>query len=86
MEIFLHKNFLKKYKTLKVGEKKRFQERRDTFLEDAFHPILNNHALSGKYKGLRSINIGGDLRVVYDSISDDSVHFVDIDTHSNLYE
>lgn len=86
MEIFLHKNFLKKYKTLKAGEKKRFQERRDIFLENPFHPILNNHALSGKYKGLRSINIGGDLRVVYDTISDDSVLFIGIDTHSKLYE
>jgi addiction module RelE/StbE family toxin len=86
MEIFLHKNFLKKYKNLKAGEKRRFHERRDIFLEDPFHPLLSNHALSGKYKGLRSINIGGDLRVVYDAIYDDSVLFVDIDTHSNLYE
>ncbi|MCX6736455.1 MAG: type II toxin-antitoxin system mRNA interferase toxin, RelE/StbE family [Candidatus Parcubacteria bacterium] len=86
MEIFLHKHFLKKYPDLKPGEKTRFKERRELFLSDPFHPILNNHALSGKYKGLRSINIGGDLRAVYDAISDNAVLFVDIDTHSKLYE
>ena len=81
-----HKNFLKKYIKLRPGDKQKFKERRDLFLNDPFSPILNNHALEGKFKGYRSINIGGDLRVVYKLVADDIALFVTIDTHSNLYK
>ena len=86
MKIFLHKNFVKKYAKLRRNEKARFKERRNLFLEDPYDPLLNNHALIGKYTGCRSINVTGNLRVVYDIIDEDSVLFIDIDTHSNLYK
>ena len=86
MNATLHKSFLKKYIKLRPGEKQKFKERRDLFLNDPFNPILNNHALEGKYKGYRSINIGGDLRVVYKVVADDIALLVTIDTHSNLYK
>jgi len=34
---------------------------------------------------LRSINITGDLRLVYEEIDEDVARFLDLDTHSNLY-
>lgn len=86
MKIYFHKNFTKKYAKLRLGEKKKFKERQALFLQDPFHPLLNNHALTGKYMGSRNINISGDLRAVYDVIDKDTVLFVDIDTHSNLYK
>ncbi|MFH0791832.1 MAG: type II toxin-antitoxin system mRNA interferase toxin, RelE/StbE family [bacterium] len=86
MKIFLHKNFSKKYGRLRQNEKNRFKERRNLFLEDPYNPLLNNHPLAGKYTGCRSINVTGDLRVIYDTINKDSVLFIDIDTHSNLYK
>lgn len=85
MRIFIHKNFEKKYKKLQVTEKNQFKERRDLFIVNPFHPILNNHLLMGKYKGYRSINITGDLRLIYKHIDNDTVLFIEIDTHSNLY-
>ncbi len=85
MHIFLHKSFIKRYAKLKETEKTKFKERRELFLNDLYDPILNNHALTGKYAGCRSFNVTGDLRVVYDIISKDTVLFVTIDTHSNLY-
>ena len=85
MEIFLHRNFEKKYVKLRLSEKKKFRERRDIFLNNPYNPILNNHALGGKYQGIRSINITGDLRVVFSVIKDDEMLFIDIDTHNNLY-
>jgi addiction module RelE/StbE family toxin len=85
MKVYFHKNFAKKYAKLRVGEKARFKERQNLFLQDPFNPVLNNHALSGKYKGSRSINISGDLRAVYDVVSADTILFIDINTHSNLY-
>jgi len=54
------------------------------FEKDQMNPVLNNHSLKGKYLGRRSINITGDLRVIYQK-NDDNVIFVTIDSHSNLY-
>jgi addiction module RelE/StbE family toxin len=85
MNISLHKNFEKRYVKLRPAEQRRFKERRDLFLRDPFNPVLSNHALSGKYSGYRSINVGGDLRVVYKFLGNDSVLFSTIDKHSNLY-
>jgi addiction module RelE/StbE family toxin len=85
MRIFLHKNFKKKYKNLRPSEKERFKERRDLFIQNPFSQILNNHQLRGEYKGYRSINITGDLRVLYEPLDDETVLFITIDTHSNLY-
>lgn len=85
MIVNLHKNFKKNYKQLTDSQKKKFKERRSLFMQDEFNPVLNNHALKGKYLGYRSINITGDLRVIYKKELQD-VLFVDIDTHSNLYK
>ena len=85
MIVHLHNGFKKRYKKLKGSEKKRFKERRDLFLVDPLNTILNNHALTGKYQGYRSINITGDLRVLYKETGEDEVVFVTVDTHSNLY-
>ena len=86
MKIVLHRNFKKQYKKLSEPERHRFRERRDIFLQNPFHPALNNHALHGEYRGYRSFNIGGDLRVIYEEIHTNIVQFILIDTHSNLYE
>lgn len=85
MTVVLHKNFIKGYKKLNPAQKEKFKERRNLFFEDPFHPLLRNHQLQGRYRGYRSINIGGDLRVIYKVITEDTCIFVTIDTHSNLY-
>lgn len=84
MTVKLHKIFLKQYQKLRKNEKKKFKERRDLFLQDEFNPVLNNHPLKGQYGGYRSINITGDLRVIYRKRSEEII-FVAIDSHSNLY-
>ena len=85
MRIILHRNFKKQYKKLRDEERRRFRERINLFLKTPFHPLLNNHSLRGEYRSYRSINAGGDLRVIYQEIDSHTVHFI-IDTHSNLYE
>jgi len=85
MKIHFHKNFEKQYKKLKKREREKTRERLELFLEDSFHPLLNNHSLKGKYTDYRSINITGDLRAIYKYISRDECIFVIIDAHSNLY-
>lgn len=85
MRILLHKNFEKNYKKLKELEKQAFKDRRNVFLKDQFDPILNNHPLGGRYRGYRSINITGDLRVIFEVLNKELAYFITIDTHSNLY-
>lgn len=84
MTIQLHRNFKKQYKKLTDSQKRKFKERRSIFIQDEFNPILNNHALKGKYRGYRSINVTGDIRVIYINSSEDVV-FVKIGSHSKLY-
>jgi addiction module RelE/StbE family toxin len=84
MTIRLHKNFKKQFNKLTEPQKRKFRERRDIFLRDEFSPILNNHALKGKYQGYRSINISGDLRIIYIENLGNAL-FIAIGSHSKLY-
>jgi len=85
MKVILHRRFKKAYKKLKEEECRKFTARRDLFIKDPFHPILNNHALMGKFEGYRSINITGDLRVHYEPLSEGVAMFINIGTHHELY-
>ncbi|MFH1192383.1 MAG: hypothetical protein V1655_02815 [bacterium] len=46
---------------------------------------LNNHPLSGKLNGLRSINVSGDCRAIFEEKLEDII-FIAIGTHSQLYK
>lgn len=85
MKIILHRNFEKKFVKLRPRIKEQFKERRNLFLENPFHPLLNSHPLTGDRTGQWSINITGDWRAIYIFRDRDTVVFVDIDTHSRLY-
>ncbi len=84
MTIQLHRNFKKQYEKLTDSQKRKFKERRNIFLQDEFNPILNNHALKGAYQGYRSINVSGDIRVIFKT-ENQHVIFVKIGSHSSLY-
>jgi len=85
MKVSFHRNFKKSYKKAPKRIREQFKDRLRVFLEYPFHPLLNNHALQGKYSGLRSINVTGDFRAWYEVLSDSEVQFVIIGTHSELY-
>ena len=65
MRIIFHKSFEKDYRRLPNSAKQKVKERNMLFMSDPYNPILNNHALNGKYLGYRSINITGDIRIIY---------------------
>jgi len=50
-----------------------------------YDPLLNNHALSGKYAEYRSINVTGDVRIAYGRVPG-GFHLFAIGTHSELYK
>ncbi len=84
MNVRLSKSFLKQYKKLRVLREK-IDERLVLFRTKPFDRTLNNHALSGVYKGFRSINITGNYRALYELRDNNIAFFITIDTHSNLY-
>ncbi len=81
----LHRNFEKSYSKQPTVVKKALIERRNLLLIDWQHPLLNNHSLQGKWAGYRSINITGDIRAVFRPEGFFAI-FVEIGTHSQLYE
>ncbi len=84
MIIDYHRDFKRDYQRLSKKIQERFEARIFLFEKDEFDPILNNHSLRGGYLGYRSINITGDLRAIYKK-DGNSVIFVAINSHSNLY-
>ncbi len=85
MNIFISKKFEKMYGKCRQETKDKFTERLKIFKKNKYDPILNNHSLSGKLNGLRSINVSGDYRVIFEERSEDII-FMAIGTHSQLYK
>lgn len=81
-----HKNFRKHFNKLSQKVQDKFEERLILFLTDQFHPLLNNHSLSGEYEGCRSINVSGDIRAIFYVKQNSDVVFINIGSHSELYE
>ena len=86
MKIELHRNFLKAYSKQPKKIQEKFKEKRNLFIVDMFHPLLNNHSLGREYEGCRSINVTGDIRAVFYVKQNSDVVFIDIGSHSELYE
>ena len=77
--------FKKQLKKAPIEIKRAFVTRLQLFKQNLLHPQLNNHQLSGKLKGFRSINVTGDWRAIY-SEHKGVIIFEMIGTHSLLYK
>ncbi len=86
MTIDFHKSFHKQAASLKPAQKKRLKEALLLFADEPYHPDLYNHPLTGEWKDFRSISFGGDWRAHYTIIDDDTILFVAVGTHSQLYK
>lgn len=82
--------FLKQLKKAPLEIKVAFRKRLELFLKDPFHPLLDNHGLTGQYTGFRSINVTGDWRAIFaeqkSEAKSKTIVFVIIGTHSQLYK
>lgn len=85
MNIFTSKKFEKMFRRCHQEVKDKFIERLKIFKKNKYNPILNNHPLAGKLKGLRSFNVSGDYRVIFEEKAEDVV-FIAIGNHSQLYK
>ena len=86
MKIELHRNFLKAYVKQPKKIQEKFKEKRNLFIKDMFHPLLDNHSLIGGYRDCRSINITGNIRAIFYVKQNGGVIFINIGSHSELYE
>lgn len=84
-QIEFTKSFTKQFKKLRANQQERFYERLELFKKNPQDRLLRDHALKGKYKGFRSIDIEGDLRALYYVKEDIVIVFAIIGTHSQLY-
>ncbi len=73
------------YDTLSPKTQDRFKERRNLFLVNPVHQILDNHKLHGEYAGCRSINITGDYRAIFYHETAEIIRFIAIGTHHELF-
>jgi addiction module RelE/StbE family toxin len=85
MRYISSKKFDKNFSKFPKKLKDQFIEKIQIFIRNPFDEILNNHALSGKYKGCRSINMTGDIRIIYEVTESGMAYFIKIGSHSELY-
>ncbi len=85
MSVKFGRRFKKEYKKSPDKVRKQFHRRLDLFLKDRYNVSLNNHCLTGKWKGFSSINITGDWRAIFIQNDNNLTIFVAIGTHSQLY-
>lgn len=85
MQFSSSKGFKKNFKKMPAKIKQQFKQKIIIFLVDEYHSVLNNHKLAGEYGDYRSINVTGDYRAIYKKLDQDTVLFIDIGTHSQLY-
>lgn len=85
LEIKYSKIFYKQYHKLDEKIKAKVIERIRLLSKDEFSLLLNNHKLKGEYGGCRSINISGDIRMIYMKEGLQIVILLQVGAHSQLY-
>jgi addiction module RelE/StbE family toxin len=87
MNIEFSSNFDRQFQNrLTAQQRQQALEAIELFIDEPFHKDLRNHALYGRWKGHRSISVGGDLRLHFKTISGNRVLFEAIGSHDQLYK
>ena len=87
MTIRYSKKFQKQFHgRLSPKMQRQFGQRLKLFLANPRQPQLNIHSLSGKHSGCWSMNISGDIRVIFEYRDNRAtILFLVIGTHSQVY-
>lgn len=84
------RKFLKQLKKAPLEIKLAYKRRFNMFIQNPYHPLLDNHALTGDWLGYRSINVTGDWRAIFVEYLSDAgtkiIIFHIIGTHSQIYK
>lgn len=85
MEVVYSHRFKKQYKKFPTELRAKVIERIGIFMDDTMNPLLNNHALAGEYRACCSINVTGNVRIIYEVQEDGTILLIAVGTHSELY-
>ena len=85
IQFIYRKKFKKKFRSVSPVIRAATDFKLRILCKNPYDPILNNHALQGDRQHLRTINITGDIRLVFQVVSKEVYFIVDIDNHNNLY-
>lgn len=86
MEIIYNKYFVKSYKKLQNKDQKLVDKTLKIFAKNPHNPILRNHELKGNKKGIHSIDVKFDLRILFLKKGNYiKVIMLEIGTHSQIY-
>lgn len=86
MNVDFTKSFNKQFQKLPRKSQDRAKAAVKLYLQDITSPSLRHHALKGEWLGFHSISAGGDLRLHFKMINQNTVLFVAIGSHSQLYK
>lgn len=86
MKADFQRSFDEQFKKLTSKQKIKVKQTLVLFLGNPEHPTLRNHPLKGEWSRFRSISAGGDLRLHYRTVDDETVLFVAVGSHSQLYK
>ncbi len=88
MKIYLDSTYIKHHQkriSFNTNLSRKTTERIKLFRKDPRHPFLKDHSLAGTHFGHRGFWITGDIRIIYERISEGEVLFLDIGSHNQVY-
>ncbi len=88
MRIRFSRFVIKELSKIKQKDKKlsdRIQKQLVLFKSNPKHPSLRLHKLSGTFDTMWSVSITMSIRMVYKLMNKETVYFVDIGTHDEVY-
>ncbi|QQS70012.1 type II toxin-antitoxin system mRNA interferase toxin, RelE/StbE family [Candidatus Saccharibacteria bacterium] len=87
MQVQFHRDFDKQFAKLSLKKRAKVMAAVALYLKNPDAASLRPHALSGEWRGCWSISAGGDLRLHFELVDDNTVaYFVAVGTHSQLYK
>jgi addiction module RelE/StbE family toxin len=85
MNITHSKTFKKHFQKLSAKIQKQFYKRVELILKNHKFPSLKDHSLKGNLVGKRAFSISGDYRIIYRFIDKETVKFINIGSHDQVY-
>ena len=88
MDIVLSNQFKKNFKKRILKNTPliaKYKIRTAFFIQNSSNPLLHTHILKGKLREYRSFSISGDIRVIYIQQNTNTILFVDIGSHTQVY-
>jgi len=80
------KDFNSQLATLQPAQKQQVKDAIELFLDNPTHGSLRIHSLTQEWAGWFSISASDDLRLHYKLPDDETVFFVAVGTHDQLYD